>query len=94
MLILIIMLTKLAHAQSIAHAVMIDAGSTGSRIHVFSYSTSTVAGKYATIKLPEPMMRVHPGVSAFAPSGLGVTESIERLLKFAKQQVEPPYPMP
>ena len=69
------------------YAVLFDAGSTGTRVHVFQYTLPAAAGQYADVQLPSQQHRVTPGLSSFAPDGEGVPASLEQLIEFAKQQV-------
>jgi apyrase len=74
--------------QDIGYAVMIDAGSSGSRVHVYNYNPPAAAGMYASVRLPEARMKVSPGLSSFAAAhGRGAGDSLVPLLEFAKQQV-------
>lgn len=66
--------------------VILDAGSTGTRIHVFQYSVDA-RSSYAMLKLPEPKFKVEPGLSSFADHAAGAGASLQPLLKFAEQQV-------
>ncbi|GLI64384.1 hypothetical protein VaNZ11_007650 [Volvox africanus] len=77
------------------YAVLIDAGSSGSRVHVYGYRpaihrTHSWASGYPVVRLPGVIQRVTPGLSEFAPDGDGVEESLKPLIKFAKEKVPPP----
>ena len=73
--------------QDLAYAVVIDAGSSGSRVHVFVYDPPSSPGKYASVRLPEPRLSIQPGLSAYAAETSGAGESLTPLLDFAKIQV-------
>jgi apyrase len=70
------------------HLVIIDAGSTGTRVHVFHYAAG-LKSSYAAITLPEPKLKVHPGLSAYANDAAGAAASLVPLLQFAQQHVPP-----
>ncbi|KAG2496782.1 hypothetical protein HYH03_005190 [Edaphochlamys debaryana] len=70
------------------YAVLIDAGSSGTRVHVYRYRDAVRPGvSYPAVHLPGAIMRVHPGLSEYAPAGEGVEESLSALIKFALEQV-------
>lgn len=67
---------------------LIDAGSSGSRVHIFSYSLSSdPAAPYASVTLPDPQMKTTPGLSSFAPDGAGAGVSLHKLIQFAQAEV-------
>lgn len=65
---------------------VLDAGSTGTRVHVFQYAADT-SSSYATLNLPEPKLKVQPGLSAYANDALGAAASLQPLLQFAAQHI-------
>jgi hypothetical protein len=69
------------------YVVMIDAGSSGSRVHVYSYRPPARPGKYAPVTLPEAQMRISPGLSAYAMEHDTAGASLEPLLEFARRSV-------
>lgn len=68
------------------HLVVLDAGSTGTRVHVFRYAADS-GSSYAALALPEPKLKVQPGLSAFADNAAGAAASLQPLLQFAAQHV-------
>lgn len=75
-----------AQAAQPRHLVVLDAGSTGTRVHVFQYAADT-SSSYAALSLPEPKLKVQPGLSAFASDAAGAAASLQPLLQFAAQHV-------
>lgn len=76
------------------YAVIIDAGSSGSRAHVFRYTppqqpsssgSSSSADAYPTIELPKAVHRTSPGLSAYAFDPRAAANSLQPLLAFARQ---------
>ncbi|AYU77414.1 ATP diphosphohydrolase [Leishmania donovani] len=67
--------------------VVIDAGSTGSRVHVFQYER----GRTGLVLLRERFKRVEPGLSSFATDPDGAKESLAGLLRFADKVVPQSY---
>lgn len=65
---------------------VLDAGSTGTRVHVFQYAADS-GSSYAAFTLPEPKLKVQPGLSAFADDAAGAAASLQPLLQFAAQHI-------
>ncbi|GBF90831.1 apyrase-like [Raphidocelis subcapitata] len=68
------------------YAVVIDAGSTGSRAHVFRFYTHANF-PYASVELPNQVHRTSPGLSSYAFDPKTAANSLQPLIKFAKEQV-------
>jgi hypothetical protein len=68
------------------YAVLIDAGSSGSRVHVYRFYQHK-AFPYATIELPAEVHRTAPGLSAYSFDPRTAANSLQPLLKFAKDKV-------
>jgi Golgi nucleoside diphosphatase len=69
-------------------AVIIDAGSTGSRVHVYRYYTSSSNNSpWAAVELPEAVHKTTPGLSSYAFNSKTAANSLQPLLKFAKEKV-------
>jgi Golgi nucleoside diphosphatase len=68
------------------HLVVLDAGSTGTRVHVFQYAADS-SSSYASLLLPEPKLKVQPGLSAYADNAPGAAASLHPLLQFASQHI-------
>jgi len=71
------------------HAVVIDAGSTGSRVLAFSFHTSIVTGEL--VLDDELWHQVKPGLSSFADEPLKGGETIEQLINIAKGRIPEKY---
>lgn len=70
------------------YRVVIDGGSTGSRIHVFEYVIKDGAPVFDfSGKKGLGSMRVSPGLSAFAEDPMGAGESVLELLEFARKRI-------
>ena len=67
--------------------VIIDAGSTGSRIHIYQYKVSKTG--LALVQQPVSSLKVTPGLSAYAEQPENVGESLTPLLEYAYKQVTP-----
>ncbi|GET87186.1 nucleoside phosphatase, putative [Leishmania tarentolae] len=67
--------------------IVIDAGSTGSRVHVFQYERADAG----VVLLRERFKRVEPGLSSFVANEGGARESLTGLLHFADQVVPQSY---
>lgn len=74
------------------YAVVIDAGSTGSRAHVFKHHTPAPGAafshaSYPEVELPEAVLKATPGLSSYAHNPPAAAKSLEPLIKFAKDKV-------
>ncbi|CBZ25018.1 putative nucleoside diphosphatase [Leishmania mexicana MHOM/GT/2001/U1103] len=67
--------------------IVIDAGSTGSRVHVFQYERS----RTGVVLLKERFKRIEPGLSSFTTDPDGAKESLTGLLRFADEVVPESY---
>lgn len=67
--------------------IVIDGGSTGSRIHVFEYHVRNGAPEFDFGKDGLASMRVMPGLSSFAEDPEGAGGSLEELVNFARERV-------
>lgn len=61
------------------YVIMIDAGSTGSRVHVYSFDTSSSP----PVLINEEFKMLKPGLSSFDTDTVGAAESLDPLLKLA-----------
>jgi hypothetical protein len=69
--------------------IVIDAGSSGCRVHV--YRLSTPAGQaLPTVELPDKKLKKSPGLSTFASNPGDAGASLAGLLEFAEQHVPAP----
>lgn len=73
---------------SFQYGIMFDAGSTGTRIHVFEFQVDD----RETLKLSHETFRaIKPGLSAFADDPDKCTSGIEELLEVAKSSIPPSF---
>jgi apyrase len=68
------------------HMVIMDAGSTGTRVHVFRYRAHP-SSAYPVIHLPEAKLKLQPGLSSFADNPAGAEEPLKNLLEYAAAHV-------
>ncbi|KAJ7943475.1 Nucleoside phosphatase GDA1/CD39 [Quillaja saponaria] len=69
------------------YGIVIDGGSTGTRIHVFTYRVEGGNAVFDFGKDGLASMRVNPGLSSYAEEPNGVRESLAELLEFGKSRV-------
>lgn len=72
------------------YAVIIDAGSTGSRCHVFAYSSGGGGSAWPTVQLPQAVHRTAPGLPSYAFVPHTAASSLQPLLRFAREKVRRP----
>ncbi|GAV29210.1 guanosine diphosphatase [Pichia membranifaciens] len=65
------------------YVVMIDAGSTGSRVHVYSFDTSVSPPKL----INEEFQMLKPGLSSYDTDAIGAAESLDPLLTVAMDTI-------
>lgn len=70
-----------------SYAVLIDAGSSGSRIHVFEIRSDSAQSEIPDLKLPPHKLKIEPGLSSFAEDPQSAGKSLEPLISFAKSKV-------
>jgi len=75
------------HISKKGYGIIIDAGSTGSRIHVFEYAPGGLIPAVDLVGLESLSLKKTPGLSSFANNPDIAGESLKDLLKFAKQKV-------
>ncbi|KAL0551714.1 hypothetical protein IC582_010803 [Cucumis melo] len=69
------------------YGIVIDGGSTGSRIHVFGYRVEAGYGVFDFGEEGLASMKVNPGLSAYARDPDGAGKSLVELLEYAKSRV-------
>ncbi|CAO3691693.1 unnamed protein product [Rhizopus stolonifer] len=69
------------------YALMVDAGSTGSRIHVYRFHQCS--GEFVRLEEEELFSQTQPGLSAYADDPQAAGESLDVLLQGALQRVPP-----
>jgi guanosine-diphosphatase len=67
------------------YSIIIDAGSSGSRVHVYKASMIPSTGLFQLVD--EKVLKVEPGLSSFASSSKLAVNSLQPLLEFAKDNV-------
>ena len=77
-----------------AYMVMVDAGSSGSRAHVFKLKWKTAGaragvGELPDVQLPSKKLKIEPGLSSYEHSPGAAGESLLKLIEFAKRHVPP-----
>ncbi len=75
------------HISKKGYGIIIDAGSSGSRIHVFEYAPGGLIPAVDLVGLESLSLKKTPGLSSFADNPDIAGESLKDLLKFAKQKV-------
>ncbi len=75
------------HISKKGYGIIIDAGSSGSRIHVFEYAPGGLIPAVDLVGLESLSLKKAPGLSSFADNPDIAGESLKDLLKFAKQKV-------
>lgn len=73
------------------YGIVIDGGSTGTRIHVFEYEVRNGVPVYDFGDKGLVSMRVNPGLSAYAEQPEMASESVGKLVEFGKQNVPQEY---
>lgn len=73
------------------YGIVIDGGSTGTRIHVFEYEVRNGVPVYDFGDKGLVSMRVNPGLSAYAEEPEMASESVGKLVEFGKQNVPQEY---
>jgi apyrase len=67
--------------------IVIDCGSTGTRVHVFEYQITNGAPKFDFSNKGLVSMRVNPGLSDYAEDTDGAGESLDELVEFGKKRI-------
>ncbi|KAM3129195.1 hypothetical protein pb186bvf_018670 [Paramecium bursaria] len=69
---------------------MFDAGSSGTRVYVYSWDCrQSQTMPYINLNEATPEQRVKPGISSYVNNLDGLTQSLTQLIEFAKQNVPP-----
>jgi hypothetical protein len=69
------------------YGIVIDAASSGSRIHVFEYTQGHISAAVDLVGLESSTLRKKPGLSSFANNPPLAGDSLKELLEFATQKV-------
>ncbi|KAG8087576.1 hypothetical protein GUJ93_ZPchr0010g11155 [Zizania palustris] len=84
------LLLLLARSPPPSYGVVIDAGSTGSRVHVIAYRAGAVPGALPRIDWARTAsLKATPGLSSFAADPRSAGLSVAPLLEFARRRVPP-----
>lgn len=67
------------------YGVVFDAGSSGSRVHVYSYRTGGEAGEFELVQ--DLLKKVKPGLSSYAHDPVAAAFSLTGLLRYAEEKV-------
>ncbi|XBW37862.1 hypothetical protein QEN19_003437 [Hanseniaspora menglaensis] len=67
------------------HVIVIDAGSSGSRVHIYDFNKCSGNKKPELLK--EHFKMLKPGLSSFKTNFVGAAESLDPLLEFAKEVI-------
>ncbi|GJP39807.1 hypothetical protein CLOM_g24147 [Closterium sp. NIES-68] len=70
-----------------AYSIIIDAGSTGSRVHVYSYTRLADPTALPLVDPHAPTLKIRPGLSSFAEDPSAAGGSLVGLVDFAKAKV-------
>src|SRR3990167_8933988 len=85
LILLVIIFITPAFAKS-SYSIVIDAGSSGSRLHFFKYTTGK--GNIPVITEEISPIKIKPGLSSYATNPKGAAESLKPLLDAAIQQTQ------
>ena len=77
---------RASHLPLVQYALMIDAGSTGSRIHIYKFNNCP-SDSSSPIYEYETFSQIQPGLSSFASAPPEAANSLEPLLKLALERV-------
>ncbi|KAG5394994.1 hypothetical protein IGI04_024957 [Brassica rapa subsp. trilocularis] len=72
---------------SLRYSVVIDGGSTGTRIHVFGYRIESGKPVFEFRGANYASLKLHPGLSAYAEDPEGASAALRELVEFAKGRV-------
>lgn len=77
------------HHQRSRYVVMIDAGSSGSRVHVYQYlpANSVATSGLPKFELPSKTLKIKPGLSTYEDDPKAASESLRGLIEFAVKHV-------
>lgn len=73
--------------RSISYMICVDAGSSGSRVHVFKMTWGHHDGELPEIELPSKKLKVVPGLSSYESTPSEAGSSLLTLISFAKRHV-------
>ncbi|CAH8252279.1 unnamed protein product [Arabidopsis lyrata] len=72
---------------SLRYSIIIDGGSSGTRVHVFGYRIQSGEPVFDFGEESYGSLKLSPGLSAYAENPEGVSESVTELVEFAKRRV-------
>ncbi|XP_022972832.1 probable apyrase 6 isoform X2 [Cucurbita maxima] len=84
---ILVFTTNFRSSLKIRYGIVIDGGSTGTRLHVFRYRVESGYGVFDLGEEELTSMKVNPGLSAYAEDPDGAGESLVELLEYAKTRV-------
>jgi len=93
---------RLQEEQQADYAVMIDCGSSGSRVHIYQWPSAAVSDARSFAHFVRPLMdlqtgqpaslRTRPGISSYAAEPHKASGSLRPLMQFAERQIPPSSP--
>ncbi|XP_022734058.1 probable apyrase 6 isoform X2 [Durio zibethinus] len=86
-LLVFICIFRFSSKDSIKYAIIIDGGSTGTRIHVLGYRVDGTKNPVFDFKEGLESLRVNPGLSAYLEDPEGAADSLRELLEFGRRKV-------
>eukprot|EP00403_Amphidinium_massartii_P041346 CAMPEP_0178454962 /NCGR_PEP_ID=MMETSP0689_2-20121128/45651_1 /TAXON_ID=160604 /ORGANISM="Amphidinium massartii, Strain CS-259" /LENGTH=440 /DNA_ID=CAMNT_0020080957 /DNA_START=267 /DNA_END=1587 /DNA_ORIENTATION=+ len=79
-----------AEENDLHYGIIVDAGSSGSRAHVYSWRSSSSSSPSSTASIDlvkDDLLKIKPGLSSFAGNVSGVRDSVRQLVAHARRSV-------
>lgn len=84
LLVFLLVISPFCWAGALHHRIVIDAGSSGSRLHLFQYQVGAIIPDIKDVYSES----VKPGLSSFADQPIAAGESLKKLLDHAKEELQ------